>query len=411
MKEDRSNYIHLLEELRKLGAAEATAFQGVASFVGQHPIHTAHVVDIVPDLPVIVVWIDRADAVERILPQVLSMIKDGIVTVDDTNVVLHTSTEIADLPVAELVSDVMTRDVKSVEASNRLGDVVRDLVKRTFRAVPVVDNDKRVVGIISNGDLVRRGQVAVRLELLRALPESEREDILADLASSELKAEDIMTRDVVTVPETAHVREAAALMLHHQLKRLPVVDENGKLAGIVSRVDLLRTVATAATASGPTSTRQPHAPTNAPITRVMSKDVPVVRPDDPVAHLINIVVSTRLNRAVVIDSNRRPIGIVSDAELIERVTPQARPTFIRTLMERLPLIHGSEETQETLKHARGSTAQDFMRPDFVMVDESATIGEALNKMLSEGRKIVLVTDKDSRLVGMADRRDLLSVLV
>jgi CBS domain-containing protein len=411
MKEDRSSYIHLLEELRKLGAAEATAFQGVASFVGQHPIHTAHVVDIVPDLPVIIVWIDRADAVERILPQVLPLIKDGIITVDDTNVVLHTSTEIADLRASERVSDVMTKSVVSVKATAGLADVVRDLLSRTFRSVPVVDDEKRVVGIMTNGDIVRRGNLAVRLELLQALPASEQEDILAGLTASKLKVADVMTSELITVSADAHVRDAANLMMQHHLKRLPVVDADRHLTGIISRVDLLRTVAD--TPTPPKGDRPPvaHEPGGAPIKLAMSKDVPTVWPDDPVSHLINVVVSTRLNRAVVIDSDHRPLGVVSDAELIERVTPEARPTFVAALMKRLPLVHGSEGAQETAKHSHGRTARDFMNSDFVMVDESTPIADALKRMLDEGRKIVLVTDQAGRLVGMADRRDLLSVLV
>jgi CBS-domain-containing membrane protein len=411
MKEDRSNYIHLVEELRKLGAAEATAFQGVASFVGQHPIHTSHVVDIVPDLPVIIVWIDREDAVERILPQVLPLIKDGIVTVDDTNVVLHTSTEISDLAAGERVADVMTRDVTSVKAGANLPDVVRDLLRRMLRAVPVVDDNNRVVGIMTNGDIVRRGNLAVRLDLLQTLPAGEQEDILAALTASNLTSADVMTQDVVTVSQDAHVRDAAKLMMHHHLKRLPAVDSEGRLTGIVSRVDLLRTVAQASMQPAGEPPHFTHESATSPIKRVMSKDVPVVGPDDPVAHVINVVVSTRLNRAVVIDSDRRPLGIVSDAELIERVTPDARPTFVAALMGRLPLVHGTEEAQETARHARGRTAKDFMRPDFVVVGDSTPIGAALKKMLDEGRKIVLVTDNDGRLVGMTDRRDLLSALV
>jgi CBS-domain-containing membrane protein len=411
MKEDRSNYIHLLEELRKLGAAEATAFQGVASFVGQHPIHTSHVVDIVPDLPVIIVWIDREDAVERILPQVLPLIKDGIVTVDDTNVVLHTSTEISDLAAGERVSDVMTRNVTSVRTGASLAEVVRDLLRRTFRSVPVVDDDNRVVGIMTNGDIVRRGNLAVRLDLLQSMPAGEQESILAALTASNLTSADVTTPDVVTVAQDAHVRDAAKLMMQHHLKRLPVVDAEGRLAGIVSRVDLLRTVARASMQPPGEPPHFTHESAASPIRQVMSKDVPVVGPDDPVSHLINVVVSTRLNRAVVIDTDRRPLGVVSDAELIERVTPEARPTFVATLMRHLPVIHGSEEAQETARHARGRTAKDFMRQDFVVVDESTPIGGALKKMLDEGRKIVLVTDKDGGLVGMVDRRDLLGSLV
>jgi CBS domain-containing protein len=143
----------------------------------------------------------------------------------------------------------------------------------------------------------------------------------------------------------------------------------------------------------------------------MTKDVPVVHEDDPVPHLINVVVSTRLNRAVIVDGARRPIGVVSDAELIERVTPEARPGLVAAVMRRLPLLHGSAEAQDALHHARGKSARDFMREDFIRVAGNSTIEDTLRELISQRRKIAVVVDADGRLLGIADRRDLLSALV
>lgn len=410
LRDRRHGYVRLLEELQRRGASEATAFQGVASFVGTAPVRTDRVADFVPDLPVIIVWIDRADTVERILPEILSLIGDGIVTVDDTNVVLHTSTAIGDLPRRELVRDVMTSAVAAVRPETAVAQIVTDLVKKKFRAVPVVDAGHRVVGIISNGDLVRRGELSMRLELLQAVSEEERAAALAQLAASGLNAGQIMTKDPVVVAETTPIRDAAGVMLRSHLKRLPVVDAEGKLRGMVSRVDLLRTVTGPGEEQAANGAPPPHESAGAPVTEVMSKDVPVVGPDDPVPHLVNVVVSTRLNRAVVVDAERRPVGLVSDAELIRRVTPEGRGTVLSALMRRLPLLHGSAETQEALHQAHGRTARDFMRPDFVVVGRDATIGETLRKMLDESRKIAVVVDEEGRLLGMADRRDLLGAL-
>jgi CBS domain-containing protein len=114
---------------------------------------------------------------------------------------------------------------------------------------------------------------------------------------------------------------------------------------------------------------------------------------------------------VVVDADRKPLGVVSDAELIERVTPDARPGLITAMMRRLPLLHGSNETQAALQHARGRVAKDFMRRDFVVVNNDATIAAALEKMLADQRKIGVVVDPDGKLLGIVDRRDLLSALV
>lgn len=410
LKDEHGGYVHLIEELRRLGAAEATAFQGIASFVGQNPVHTNRVVDFVPELPVIIIWIDRADTVDAILPQIVPLIRDGIVTVDETRVVLHTSTEISDLPRGQRVQDVMTHDVVYVHADTPMPEMIERLARQKFRALPVVDEQSRVIGIVTNGDLVRRGGLSVRMELLQAMREEDRAQMLQDVRDLAKVARDVMTKGPVTTTPDTTIRDAARVMLRHQLKRIPVVDADGRLIGMVSRIDVLKTVTTPGIEKYQNGA--PSAPESAaaPITRVMTKDVPVVAPGDPVPQLINVVVSTRLNRAVVVDDKRRPIGIVSDAELIERVTPEARPSVLTAVMHRLPLLHGTPETQEMLHHARGKVARDFMRKNFLQVSDTATIGESLERMLSEGRKIVIIVDADGALLGMADRRDLLGAL-
>ena len=68
----------------------------------------------------------------------------------------------------------------------------------------------------------------------------------------------------------------------------------------------------------------------------MLRSKPLCRDDKdaPVSHLVNVIISTRLNRAVVVDADQRPVGVVSDAELIVRVTPEARPGIVSSLVPR-----------------------------------------------------------------------------
>jgi CBS domain-containing protein len=217
-------YLKVLEALRQHGASGATAFQGIAGFVGGHPIHSRRfAVDYIPDLPVIIVWIDRAEIVADVLPHVLALITDGVVSVDDTSVVHSVSTEVSDLPSRELVRDVMSRDVISARPGTPIAEIVHDLLEERFRAVPVVDDARRVVGIITNSDLVERGGLSMRLELLKAVDERERRRVLEEVAGIGATASSVMTADPVTVLDTATLREAAVVMLNRRLKRLPVV--------------------------------------------------------------------------------------------------------------------------------------------------------------------------------------------
>jgi CBS domain-containing protein/PII-like signaling protein len=406
----KGGVIHLLETLKRMGASQATAFNAMASFTAQSPIRSNYQVDIMPELPVIVVWIDRAEVVERVLPQITPLIENGTVTVEDTTIVHQVSPEVEDLPKSLIVQDVMTRDVYSATPQTGLTDLVADLINRGLRSVPILDHERRVVGIVTNGDLVRRGGLAARLELLTSMQPEEREVHLSSLADTNLVAADIMTTAPLTVAESAPIREASRLMLDHHLKRLPVVDSDGRLSGMVSRVNLLRTVASPQVESAVNGALSKSEPSSAPIARLMTKDVPTVHEDAPVSHLVNVIISTRLNRAVVVDADQRPVGVVSDAELIERVTPEARPGLVSSLVRSLPLLHGSEETQELARHAHGKTAKDFMQEDYVQASRDEAIGAVLKQMLDRQKKIAVLVDEDGRLAGMVDRRDLLGAL-
>lgn len=133
------------------------------------------------------------------------------------------------------VNDVMTTAVVAVKKGASYKEMAVLLRKYRVSAFPVVDDDQKVIGIVSEADLLAK----------EALNADRGGVITAMLHHKELeKAEgviagDLMTRNVVTVRPDDTVEQAARLMYHLQVKRLPVVDAGGHLVGIVSRTDLL----------------------------------------------------------------------------------------------------------------------------------------------------------------------------
>jgi CBS-domain-containing membrane protein len=144
-----------------------------------------------------------------------------------------------------------------------------------------------------------------------------------------------------------------------------------------------------------------------PIARVMRRDVPAVHADTPLAEAFQAVVSTRLNRALVVDSDRRLLGVITDAELLERIAPAHRPGALRALVQRLPFVHASAE--ETRGRAR--TAGEVMSADVATAREDTPLTHAIATMLAGRHKIVAVTDGAGRLVGLVDRADVLHGLL
>ena len=92
----------------------------------------------------------------------------------------------------------------------------------------------------------------------------------------------------------------------------------------------------------------------------MRKDVPVVHPDTPINEVLQAVVATRLNRALVVDAERRVVGIVTDEEVLDRVTPAMRTGALKSLMHRLPFVHVGKAELAAEHHARARKAADLM---------------------------------------------------
>lgn len=136
---------------------------------------------------------------------------------------------------ATTVQDVMTARVVSVPESAGYKDIVTLLRGNRVSAVPVVDQAGRVTGVVSEADLlVKQTAPALPAGAVRmAWRLRERSK------ASAVTAAELMTTPAVTVAPDVDVAKAARLMRDRQVKRLPVVDADGHLAGIVSRMDVL----------------------------------------------------------------------------------------------------------------------------------------------------------------------------
>ncbi len=140
------------------------------------------------------------------------------VTLDDSEIVdLLDAVEAMDerpLPVA--ARDVMTPDPVTIRPEESLHEAAQLLADHRISGLPVRDAQGSLVGVVSEFDLIARGGATVA---------------------------DVMTRDVVTARDTAPVSHVRAMLVSRRLKRVPIVDGNGRLVGLISRADLVRELA------------------------------------------------------------------------------------------------------------------------------------------------------------------------
>ncbi len=135
------------------------------------------------------------------------------------------------------VGQLMISGPVRVGPSTGFKEIVGLMTHHGVSAVPVVDGDDRVIGIVSEDDLIQKEADPGSDD--EPLFESKRHRRRRMKAAGGLAAE-LMTREVISISPAASVEEAARRMIERHVKRLPVVTEDGRLLGVISRIDLLK---------------------------------------------------------------------------------------------------------------------------------------------------------------------------
>ncbi|MEK7699208.1 MAG: CBS domain-containing protein [Planctomycetota bacterium] len=139
-----------------------------------------------------------------------------------------------------LVQDVMSKDVISIQKYESIRHVANILTEKNISGLPVVDKGEKVIGIITQADILsmlgmRKGHTfkdLLKHIMGEQLPERKLGDIVGD----------IMTSPAATIKPNANIAEAAQIMDEKKIRRLAVVDDRNRLIGIISRADILKAV-------------------------------------------------------------------------------------------------------------------------------------------------------------------------
>jgi CBS-domain-containing membrane protein len=140
--------------------------------------------------------------------------------------------------------DVMTRDVVTVGPDTTVGEIAAILVRHRISAVPVVSADRQLIGIVTQTDLAHRSETGTEKRRKWWLAVFADPDVMAReyVKSHGVRAQDIMSRHVVSVQENADLAEVADMLDSHRIRQVPVVAK-GRIAGMISRADIVRKLA------------------------------------------------------------------------------------------------------------------------------------------------------------------------
>jgi CBS domain-containing protein len=300
--------------------------------------------------------------------------------------------------------DVMTRDIATVPPAMPLADVLMLLNQRQVKSVIVLQAANgmapQLEGIITAGDLFHRGGLSLKTDM--ADP-----DRLLTLAQGKV-ARDVMTQDPVCVQENASLDEVAHLMTRRQLKRLPVLNGNRELVGVISRSDILRCIASEAhmQIDTPLLTAVDSHADASHVRGWMRTNVATVHPDDPFAPVLQRMASDPLRRVVVVDEERRVVGIIIDADLLDRIS-SSTDNEAKTAVQRW--LTG--DTSVDVSARAEITANDLMSPVVYTVFDDARPIELIQDMIERRVKRLVVVDRENHLMGIVDREDILRSIV
>ncbi len=384
-------YESIVAEARQRGMAGASVSRGFMGFGAGNLLHTAKILRLAEDLPVIVEIVDTPARIADFLTVVDALVEEGSIVVQDGQAIFH-------LPLR--IRDVMTENVATVELRTPLPAVVDLLLRREVKAVPVMKGG-RVEGIITGGDLLSRAKMPLRLDMHGQLPLELRSGQTQDPEYGGRVAQDIMTSPARTLNIKTTVLDALGIMAKNNIKRLPVTADDGTLLGIVSRTDVLAAIAKVSSVAG-------HLEILPSGVRSTAQDalfttVPTAGPDTPLPTILEQLISSPLRRVVIVDKDKKILGIVHDWDLLRRFAEQESPGLVSRLVAALT-------QRDAAMPALAGVAGDVMTTQVITVRPTAPLAEVIGILVEKKIKRVVVADDAGHLLGIVDRDAVLKAL-
>lgn len=378
--------------------------RGVQGCYENGEIATDRLVILSYNMPVRITIVAPAVEVERVLPEIEKMVTDGIVAMQDLAVVAH-KTRSSIFPRHIRVRDIMTVSPNKVTIDTPLNDVVRLLLSSVFTGVPVVDGKSRPVGVITQSDLIYKAGMPMRLGLLAVSRADTLAAVLAALADK--KAAAAMSQPALCMREDRLAIEAVERMLEKQLKRLPVVDADGRLVGMLSRIDIFRTIMKEAPDWKSFRAQHIEVDNLRLVSDVMRRDTQTARPDTSLEEVIRMIDANDIQRVAVVDGDGRFLGLIFDRDLLVAFSSAHYEGIWNYFVSKIPFTERGRKCREFRELLRAGTAAEVMQTNIVTIGENAVLDEAVRLMTDKGFKRLPVLDAQGRFRGMISRDSLL----
>jgi CBS domain-containing protein len=282
---------------------------------------------------------------------------------------------LADIPV-ELKSII--KQPISIPPNTSILDA-RDILLRHRIGRLIIEFNKKPVGIVTEKDIAKSVSVFSGKPIAKIL------------------VRDIMSKDLVTVQPDDSIYDCAKLMKEHGISSVIVNNPKGKLVGIVTKTDLVSTFLMISTAS-------------LPISKIMTKKVITVSPNDSIFEVESILLNNKIRR-VVVSKNKIPVGIITYRDFIPAKTFDLHKEFTDP-EERSEIFWNSQPNEfnvNKLSYLLTFSAKDIMTKEPFSVSPSDVVYVAAILMIRHGISGLPVV-QDKKLVGIVTKSDIVNII-
>jgi CBS domain-containing protein len=274
------------------------------------------------------------------------------------------------------VIEYMTPLVAVVSPQDTLATVRNVMLRKRVGRVPVIDDGGRLVGIISRTDLALALKSSGPSWRYRALEYS--------------SVWEVMSKPALTIAPNDPISKAAELMLNRRVTGLPVVDE-GEVVGMISTSDLTRCL-------------MEHGDPSKKVKENICREVVVVKPLYSIKRVIKLLANAPSHRVIVVDSEGRPIGIITPTDLaFIRVAPTRKKSAV---------VFDGEAPKQTrrIKYLAITYAKDVMKSPLYYISEEASVVDAASVMSNAKIGGLPVLDKRKNLSGLFSKMEVLKLV-
>lgn len=395
--ENRQLYQVLLERLQQEGATGATVLRGLAGFgPGQRLRPTASAGNSRDNAPLVLEWVDRAERIQRILPQLAELLHNALVTREDIQIyhaLLRGRGRFSD---TRKVLDVMRSEVYVAAPELLLGPALNRMLAENQHTLPVVDEQRRLLGVVADEELQRRAGLALPLRLLRLLTPEERSDMLGSVAQHPLA--DVMNHELRTIYAGAAIPQALPTMIEWNYRQIAVIERDGSFQGLLGIQEVLAA----------SLNRDPGADQNirdadppTPIRLIMQTSVPQIQADQPLAAALAMLLAVGRSFVAVLDDQGGLLGLLDDEYVIGHLHGTERQAMLESLRH--------NQITAALPGADRLTGDFVKAPDIMLAPEDP-INQATSHLLEHDLERLPVVDSQQRFLGIVARGALLRAL-